>query len=170
VRGHLLIGSNLGDRAATIAAALDALPEHGVTVLCRSSLYETAPVGPVADQPPYLNGAAEIETGLSPLALLDTLKATERSLGRITDADDPAYVDQGPRTIDLDIGLLGDLVYADDRLQVPHPRLTERRFALIPLLELDFGLSLPDGTRLSDALAGLPVTKQEVRVVSLPRG
>lgn len=169
MRGHLLIGSNLGDRSGTISAALDSLAAHGVQVTARSSLYETSAVGPVADQPPYLNAAAAIETDLSPSALLDALKGVERSLGRITDVNDPAYVPQGPRTIDLDIGLLGDLVYDDERLQVPHPRLTERRFALIPLLELDFNLRLPDGARLSDALAVLPVAGQDVRVTRCVR-
>ena len=162
MRGYILIGSNLGDRVGTIDKALDALGQHGVTVIARSSLYETAPVGPVADQPAYLNAAAEIETELTPLALLDALKAGERSRGRITDVNDPAYVPQGPRTIDLDIGLVDGVTHDDGRLQVPHPRLTERRFALIPLLELDFGLELPDGRKLADALAELPVADQQV--------
>ncbi len=162
MQGHLVFGSNLGDRAAQIDAALTALPVHGVAVHAVSSRYETAPVGPVAGQPPYLNGACAIETDLDPEALLDALKAIEADLGRPAPGT-PGYVDQGPRPIDLDIALLGPLTVTTERLTVPHPALLERRFALIPLLELDFALALPDGRRLSDALAVLPIEGQDVR-------
>lgn len=168
MRGYVTFGANLGDPAAQITAALAALPRHGVTVLRCSALYETDPVGPVAGQPPYLNGAARIETALDPLGLLAALKDVERSLGRITDPADPAYVDQGPRPIDLDIALLDGVTIDEPHLSVPHPHLLERRFALIPLLELDFSLSLPDGASLSGALAALDPAGQGVRRVAGP--
>lgn len=163
MRGYVTFGANLGDRAGQIGAALAALPEHGVRVLGCSALYETDPVGPVADQPPYLNGAARIETALTPLELLAALKTVERSLGRITDRADPAYVDQGPRPIDLDIALLDSTTVDEPELTVPHAELLGRRFVLIPLLELDFGLTQPDGRSLADALAGLDPAAQPVR-------
>jgi len=163
MRGYVTFGANLGDRTAQIGAALAALPAHGVKVLGCSALYETDPVGPVAGQPPYLNGAARIETALTPLELLAALKSVERSLGRITDPADPAYVDQGPRPIDLDIALLDSITVDEPQLTVPHPELLGRRFALIPLLELEFGLAQPDGRSLAGALATLDPAAQPVR-------
>lgn len=163
IRGYVTFGANLGDRAAQIGAALAALPGHGVTVLACSALYETDPVGPVSGQPPYLNGAARIETALTPHELLTALKQIERSLGRITDPADPAYVDQGPRPIDLDIALLDSITVDEPELTIPHAELLGRRFALIPLLELDFGLTQPDGRSLAAALAVLDPAAQPVR-------
>ena len=113
-----------------------------------SSLRETDPVG-VADQPPFLNGAAEIETVLSPRALLERLLAVERELGR----DRSAERRWGPRTIDLDLLLYGDEIVADRDLRVPHPRLHERRFVLEPLAELDPGLVVPGRGPVSALLA-----------------
>jgi 2-amino-4-hydroxy-6-hydroxymethyldihydropteridine diphosphokinase len=153
--GHLGLGSNVGDRRATLQAALDALGPRGVRVLAASSTYETDPVGDVLDQPDFLNACLRIETDLGPEALLDACKAVEAALGR----DPEGAVRHGPRPIDVDVLLLGDAPYRSERVQVPHPELTARRFVLIPLLELDLGLSTPDGTRLADALAALPVTE-----------
>ena len=143
-RAYVGLGANLGDREATIRAALAALPD----VVGVSQLRETAPVG-VVDQPPFLNGAAVLETGLAPRALLDTLLAVERRLGR------ERHERWGPRTIDLDLLLYGDETVDEPGLTVPHPRLHERRFALEPLLDLDPELSVPGRGRVSDLLAGL---------------
>lgn len=156
-RGHLGLGSNLGDRRAQLQAAVDALAAAGVVVVASSSTYETDPVGEVLDQPAFLNACVAIERELEPEALLDAVKGVERAMGRETDVDAAGYVRHGPRPIDIDILLLGDVEHGSERLTVPHAALLERRFALIPLLELDFGLRVPDGRALSDALAALPV-------------
>lgn len=153
-RGHLGLGGNLGDRRATLQAAVDALPAHGVTPVRSSSTYATAAVGGPAGQPDYLNACLEVRTELGPLALLEALKAIERAAGRPVPGE-PGYVHHGPRPLDLDVLLLGDVTVAEERLTVPHAALTQRRFVLVPLLELDLGLTLPDGTRLADALAVL---------------
>jgi 2-amino-4-hydroxy-6-hydroxymethyldihydropteridine diphosphokinase len=151
--GHLGLGSNVGDRRANLQAAVDALPAHGVQVLASSSTYDTDPVGLVLDQPSFLNACVRVETALGPEELLDACKAVERELGR----DLEAGVRHGPRPIDVDLLLLGDTVHESPRLRLPHEQVTARRFVLVPLLELDFELRTPDGTRLSDCLAVLPV-------------
>jgi 2-amino-4-hydroxy-6-hydroxymethyldihydropteridine diphosphokinase len=156
---HLGLGSNLGDRRAQLQAAVDALPAHGVRPVASSSTYETDPVGDVLDQPAFLNACLAADTELGPDALLDAVKAVERGMGRTTDPDDPGYVRHGPRPIDIDILLAGDGAHRSERLTVPHPALLERRFVLIPLLELDFDLVTPAGERLADALARLPVAE-----------
>lgn len=149
--GYLGLGSNVGDRRANLQAAADALPAHGVEVLASSSTYDTDPVGEVLDQPAFLNACLRIETVLGPEELLDACKAVERELGR----DLEGGVRHGPRPIDVDLLLLGDVEHASERLHLPHEQVTARRFVLIPLLELDFELRTPDGTRLSDCLAAL---------------
>ena len=151
--GHLGLGSNVGDRRANLQAAVDALPGHGVQVLASSSTYDTDPVGPVQDQPAFLNACVRIATALAPEDLLDACKAVERDLGR----DLEGGVRYGPRPIDVDVLLLGDVALTSERLTLPHAQATSRRFVLIPLLELDFELTTPDGTRLSDVLAALPL-------------
>jgi 2-amino-4-hydroxy-6-hydroxymethyldihydropteridine diphosphokinase len=151
--GYLGLGSNVGDRRANLQAAVDALPGQGVTVLASSSTYDTDPVGLVLDQPAFLNACVRIATGLEPEALLDACKAVERDLGR----DLEGGVRHGPRPIDVDLLLLGDTEYRSYRLSLPHEQVTARRFVLIPLLELDFDLRTPDGTRLSDCLARMPL-------------
>ena len=143
-RAYVGIGANLGDREATIAAALAALP--GVVGVSR--LRETEPVG-VVDQPPFLNGAAAIETEASARELLDALLAVERGLGR------ERRERWGPRPIDLDLLLFGDERLDEPGLTVPHPRLHERRFALEPLLDLDPELAVPGRGRVDDLLAEL---------------
>ena len=110
-------------------------------------MYETEPQGEVTAQPDFLNACLEIATELGPEELLDACKAVERELGR-----EPGGARHGPRPIDVDVLLLGDLERRSSRLTLPHPEITTRRFVLIPLLELDPTLSLPDGTRLADAL------------------
>jgi 2-amino-4-hydroxy-6-hydroxymethyldihydropteridine diphosphokinase len=104
----------------------------------------------VLDQPDFLNAAVEIETELGPLPLLQLVKGVEADLGR-----DFSQVRHGPRVVDVDLLLLGDLSLSTDRLTLPHPEVLTRRFVLAPLLELDPELSLPDGRRLADALASL---------------
>jgi len=163
--GYLGLGSNVGDTRAHLAAAIAALPAHGVEVLACSSLYETEPVGLVLDQPDFLNACVRIETALGPEELLDACKAVEREVGRA--AGGPRH---GPRVIDVDLLLLGDLEYSSERLTLPHAETASRRFVLVPLLELAPELTLPSGQRLSDTLAGLnqsPAT-QAVRRVGPP--
>jgi 2-amino-4-hydroxy-6-hydroxymethyldihydropteridine diphosphokinase len=132
MRAYIGLGSNRGDRERTLRAALerlDAVP--GVEVVAVSSLRETDPVGPVKDQPRFLNGAAALETSLSPRRLLDVLLEVEAEFGR-TRVGPPG----GPRTLDLDLLLYGDERVSEPGLQVPHSRLHERPFVLEPLEEL----------------------------------
>jgi 2-amino-4-hydroxy-6-hydroxymethyldihydropteridine diphosphokinase len=147
-RAYVGLGANLGDRAGTIRRAVELLgAESGIEVVAVSTLRETDPVG-YADQPTFLNGAAALETELSPRELLERLLAVELALGRVR-GEGPRY---GPRAIDLDLLLYGNEVVYEPGLTVPHPRLAERRFALEPLHELDPGLSLPDGRAVQDLL------------------
>jgi len=141
---YISLGSNLGDREAMIRAAIEALP--GVVAV--SELRETEPVG-VVDQPPFLNGAARLETELSARELLEALIAVERQLGR------ERHERWGPRTIDLDLLLYGSDMLEEPGLTVPHPRLHERRFALEPLAELAPSLVVPGRGRVDDLLAEL---------------
>lgn len=150
--GLLGLGSNVGDCRAHLQAAVDALPSVGVRVTAASSVYDTDPVGEVLDQPSFLNACVLVETALEPLDLLDAAKRLEGQLGRVPDG-----VRHGPRAIDIDILLLGDIELSDKRMTLPHQQVLSRRFVLIPALELDFELSTPDGRRMSDALAVLPV-------------
>lgn len=143
--GYLGLGSNVGDREAHLRDARAALGRAGVEVLASSSIYETAPQGELLDQPDFLNACLRIQTALDPEELLDVCKRVERELGRM-----PGGVRHGPRPIDVDLLLLGDLEYSSERLTLPHPEVTSRRFVVEPLLELDPGLALPDGTRLAD--------------------
>jgi len=153
---YLGLGSNEGDRLANLRAARDALGAHGVEVLAASSVYETAPQGEVTEQPDFLNACLRVGTALEPEQLLDASKAVERELGRA-----PGGVRHGPRPIDVDVLLLGDLEFRSERLTLPHPEVTSRRFVLEPLLELDRELALPDGTRLAEGLDA--VREQPVR-------
>jgi len=153
--GYLGLGSNEGDRLANLRAARDALVLHEVAVEASSSVYETAPQGEVSDQRDFLNAALRVRTALGPEELLDAAKAVERDLGR-----EPGGLRHGPRPIDVDVLLLGDLEYSSARLSVPHPEVTSRRFVLEPLLELERELALPDGTPLAsqlDAVRDQPV-------------
>jgi 2-amino-4-hydroxy-6-hydroxymethyldihydropteridine diphosphokinase len=150
MRAYIGMGANLGNREETIKRALALLAGRpGVNVVAVSSLRETDPVG-FADQPRFLNGAAAVETELEPRALLAALFAVERELGRTRDG--PRF---GPRTIDLDLLVYGGREVAEPGLTVPHPRLTERAFALEPLAELDPELEIPGRGRVEDLLRGL---------------
>jgi 2-amino-4-hydroxy-6-hydroxymethyldihydropteridine diphosphokinase len=148
--GYLGLGSNQGDRLANLRAARDALADRGVEVLASSSVYDTAPQGEVLDQPHFLNACLRVRTALGPEELLDAAKAVERELGR-----EPGGVRHGPRPIDIDVLLLGDIELRSERLSLPHREVTSRRFVLEPLLELDPELALPGGTRLADRLDGV---------------
>ena len=149
--GYLGLGSNVGGRRENLQAAVDAMPGKGITVLASSSTYDTEPVGLVLDQPSFLNACVRISTELGPEQLLDACKEIEAALGR----DLEGGIRHGPRPIDVDLLLLGDLVYESERLRLPHAETTSRRFVLIPLLELDFDLRAPDGSPLSEALVAL---------------
>jgi 2-amino-4-hydroxy-6-hydroxymethyldihydropteridine diphosphokinase len=157
--GYLGLGSNVGDRRAHMAAAAAALPGHGVDVLASSSLYETEPVGLVLDQPDFLNACLRVQTPLGPEELLEACKVVERDVGRA--AGGPRH---GPRVIDVDLLLLDELQYRSERLTLPHAEVSTRRFVLVPLLELDPGLTLPTGERLSDRLLALPHSQAVRRV------
>jgi 2-amino-4-hydroxy-6-hydroxymethyldihydropteridine diphosphokinase len=130
-----------------------------------SSLYETEPVGEMLDQPDFLNAVVRIRTSLEPEELLDACKAIEADHGR--DFDGPRHA---PRPIDIDLLLLGDIVLTTDRLTLPHPEATSRRFVLLPLLELDPDLRLPDGTELRSALEALGPGPRAERVAPPPSG
>jgi 2-amino-4-hydroxy-6-hydroxymethyldihydropteridine diphosphokinase len=124
--------------------ALDELPR--VDVLRSSSVYETAPQGPIPDQPDFLNACVEVDTSLDPEELLEATKEIEARLGRSA-----RRTPQGPRPIDVDLLTYGDAEYRSERTRLPHPDITARRFVLEPLLELDPELALPNGTRLREA-------------------
>jgi 2-amino-4-hydroxy-6-hydroxymethyldihydropteridine diphosphokinase len=148
--GLLGLGSNVGERREQLQAAVDAMPRAGIVPLACSSTYDTDPVGEVLDQPSFLNACVSIETALEPLSLLDAAKSIEHELGRREGG-----VRHGPRAIDVDVLLLGDVELQHERMTLPHEQLLSRRFVLIPALELDFELAVPDGRRLSDALAAM---------------
>lgn len=140
------LGSNLGPRHATIHAGIrDLARVPGVTVVRMSSIIQTDPVGPpgAANQGPYLNAAARLRTILEPRALLDAMLAVERAHGR----DRTVEERWGARTLDLDMLTFGDRVVDEDALTVPHPRLAERLFVLIPLAEVASDLWVPDAHR-----------------------
>jgi 2-amino-4-hydroxy-6-hydroxymethyldihydropteridine diphosphokinase len=142
VRAFLGLGSNLGDRRALLAAAVAALRREG-DVVAVSPLYETEPVGGPAGQGPYLNLVVELATSDGPRRLLARCRALEAAAGRVR------TVRHGPRTLDADVLLVGDAVVHDGDLEVPHPRLWERRFVVAPLADL--APDLVDGAALDRA-------------------
>lgn len=149
------LGSNLADPQQQLRSALDALSEipHSRLVRC-SSFYRSAPVGP-GEQPDYINAVAELETDLRPLELLDQLQSIEAAHGR------ERSVRWGARTLDLDILLLDQQCIDESRLQVPHPRMAERNFVLLPLAELEPELQLPSGESLQALLQQCPQNRLE---------
>ena len=125
---YLGLGSNLGQRESNLAGAIHLLGRQ-VRLLRTSSIYETAPWG-YTEQPDFLNSVLEVDTSLSPPSLLDLVKAVEEEIGR-----EPTFR-YGPRLVDVDILLYGDLVIEEPDLQIPHARMHERAFVLVPLMEL----------------------------------
>jgi 2-amino-4-hydroxy-6-hydroxymethyldihydropteridine diphosphokinase len=160
VIGYISLGSNVGERRANLQAAVDRLQQQ-ITVIRCSSVYDTEPVGLVLDQPEFLNACLEIDTELEPLALLDVCKAVEQEVGRTT------TVRHGPRVIDIDVLLLGQTQLRHERLNLPHEDLANRRFVLVPLLELQPALALPSGQVLNDSLTALGKA-QAVRIAGPP--
>ncbi|WP_349358550.1 2-amino-4-hydroxy-6-hydroxymethyldihydropteridine diphosphokinase [Stappia sp.] len=150
VRAALGLGSNIGDTRAHLEAALAALGEtDGIRVVARSDDYRTPPWGPVP-QDDYRNACAVIETTLGPRALLDRCLEVERALGRERD------VRWGPRIIDIDVLIYGEARVEEEGLSIPHPRMGERAFVLVPLAEIWPGAPLGDGRTASEALATCP--------------
>jgi len=160
--GYLGLGSNMGDRRAQMQAGIDGLRAAGVMVIASSSAWETEPVGEILDQPDFLNACISIETALEPHDLLDTVKQIELDLGR-----DPNGPRHGPRPLDIDVLLLGDLVFESERLSIPHREVLTRRFVMAPLLELAPELILSTGESVPDAFA-IPRENQDVRVAGPP--
>lgn len=151
VKAFVGLGSNLGERDVTLRAAIGrlcGLPD--IEVIQASSFRDTDPVG-LVDQPRFLNGAVELETGLTARALLGALLELERAFGR----DRSAGPLHGPRTLDLDLLLYGAETIDEPLLNVPHPRLHERRFVLEPLAELDPDLEVPGQGSVQTLLARL---------------
>ena len=136
------LGANLGDRIATLQRAVDLLAEQGVRVVASSRVWETEPVGGPEGQPPYLNAVVRAETELAAHDVLAAANRVEAALGRTRE------VRWGPRTIDIDVLLYDDLRHDDPELTIPHPRMTERAFVVLPLLDVDPAPVLPDGTRV----------------------
>ncbi|MFO1379519.1 MAG: 2-amino-4-hydroxy-6-hydroxymethyldihydropteridine diphosphokinase [Chitinivorax sp.] len=145
-RAYIGLGSNLEQPQQQVSAAMLALGDMPQTrLLVRSSLYHSAPVG-YADQPDFVNAAALIETALAPQALLQALLVLEQQFGRVR-----TFLN-APRTLDLDILLYDDLLIADTNLVVPHPRMHERAFVLLPLAELAADLQIPGKGPISEWL------------------
>lgn len=144
---YVALGSNLGDSHRILVEAMDALDAWpGNRLVAKSRVYRTPPWG-VTDQPDFLNAAVRLRTSLSPQALLDALMEIERQAGRVRDG-----VRWGPRTLDLDLLHVEGVVVADDRLCLPHPRIAERAFVLLPLAELAPTLVLPGQGRVDELM------------------
>ncbi len=151
MRAFVGLGSNVGDREASIRRAVEMLGDLPDTIVVGvSRLRDTEPVG-VVDQPRFLNGAVELDTPLAAHDLLDALLRIERDLGR----DRAGVPPGGPRTIDLDLLLYGGMQLDEEGLRVPHPRLAERRFVLEPLADLDPALDVPGNRTVETLLAEL---------------
>jgi 2-amino-4-hydroxy-6-hydroxymethyldihydropteridine diphosphokinase len=147
----IALGSNLGDRQEILVDASERIRRLG-RIVAQSSVYETEPVG-YHDQPPFLNAVLVLETKLEPVTLLEELLAIEREMGR----DRSGGVAKGPRSIDLDLLLVGDLVMDEEKLTLPHPALAERRFVLEPLAEVAPEVRHPRiGKTMAELLAELP--------------
>ena len=152
----------MGDRRAQMEAGIAGLRAAGVEVTASSSVWETEPVGEILDQPDFLNACLEVRTELGPIELLDVVKQIELDLGR-----DPNGPRHGPRPLDIDLLLLGDLVFEHERLSIPHREVLTRRFVMAPLLELAPGLVLSTGESVTEAF-DVPRENQEVRVAGPP--
>jgi len=158
-RVFLGVGANLGDRLATLQRAVGLLAERGVRTVACSRVWATEPLGGPPDQPEFLNVVVEIDPDeMSPTEVLAAANAVEAELGRVRE------VRWGPRTIDIDVLLWDDLRSEDPALTIPHPRMHERAFVVLPLLDLDPDLRLPDGRRLVE----LPAPAGEARPFAPP--
>jgi 2-amino-4-hydroxy-6-hydroxymethyldihydropteridine diphosphokinase len=143
IEAYIAIGSNVGDREEFCRRAVAALDARaGIDVVATSSLYETSPIGP--PQRSFINMVIKVATELSARKLFEACKETEAALGR-----EPSDVKWGPRIVDLDVLLYGNDKIVEADLEIPHPRMTQRRFVLIPLLEIDAGLTDPWGNSFS---------------------
>lgn len=158
----IAVGSNLGDRLDNVRAGVGGLDAtDGVAVVAVSSLYETAPVGGPDDQGAFLNAALLVESHLGAAELLSVLHRIEAGRER------ERVVHWGPRTLDLDLLVYGDLVSDDEALQVPHPRQHQRRFVLVPVCDLAPDLVHPHlGRTMGDLLADLPVEPGDLTAIS----
>jgi 2-amino-4-hydroxy-6-hydroxymethyldihydropteridine diphosphokinase len=152
------LGSNLGDREANLAFAREELARRGITWTAVSSLYETEPVGPVADQPPYLNQAGTGVTELAPQALLQVCLAIEAERGRIR------TIRWGPRVLDIDVLLYGESILREEGLTVPHPEMARRAFVLLPLAEIAPTRIVPGTGQPIGELAEIVADKEGVRL------
>jgi 2-amino-4-hydroxy-6-hydroxymethyldihydropteridine diphosphokinase len=156
---YLSLGSNLGDRAANLRAAIAALPSANLHVYKVSSFYETEPVD-YLDQPWFLNCVVEGETDSQPIELLHALRAIEYQLG-----SRKAFA-KGPRLLDIDILLFGDQSIVTPELQIPHPRMLERKFVLAPLAEIAPQLQHPSWLATASDLLALSTDTSIVRLIS----
>jgi 2-amino-4-hydroxy-6-hydroxymethyldihydropteridine diphosphokinase len=159
-RAFLGLGSNLGDRLENLRRSLDLLDERGIRVVRSSRVYETDPVGG-PDQPEYLNAVVEVEATGSARDLLEACLQVEEEMARVRAER------WGPRVVDLDVLTFGDETIDEQDLKVPHARMHERGFVLIPLLELDADPPLPGGRRASDLRLG-PLSLGGVRIHAPP--
>jgi 2-amino-4-hydroxy-6-hydroxymethyldihydropteridine diphosphokinase len=158
---HLGLGSNLGDRLTTLRRAVEELSTVG-ELLATSSIYETAPFG-LTEQPAFLNSCVAIETRLTPREVLERTRAIEKALGRV---DGPRW---GPRAIDIDLLLYGDVGLTERDLVVPHPGLLKRAFALVPLAEIAADRVIPStGLTVAEALARVARHPGDVRRAAAP--
>lgn len=167
MRAYLGLGANLDEPAETFRRAVERLDRPHTTVVRCAPNYGSRPMGP-EDQPPYLNTVIEVDTVLSPLALLAELKATERRLGRT-----PTTIRWGPRVIDLDVLVYGDVRRASALLTLPHPGLASRRFVLAPLAALAPDLVIPGYERTVSALLDALTDDPDgvwLDTTSVPRG
>ncbi|MBW3595236.1 MAG: 2-amino-4-hydroxy-6-hydroxymethyldihydropteridine diphosphokinase [Actinobacteria bacterium] len=141
------IGSNVGDRAMFARRAVEELKQaSGIELVSVSSIYETSPIGG-PPQRSFVNLVVKLETELDPRQLLEATQAVETRLGR-----EPSDIHWGPRVVDLDILTFGDEKVSEPDLEIPHPRMTQRRFVLVPLLEIEPDAADPWGTRYADLL------------------
>lgn len=145
VKAFLSLGSNMGDRLEYLSKAIDEIAQiQGCNILNKSRVYETEPWG-YENQEAFLNLCISIETSLSPYELLESLQTIELELDRVR------KIHWGPRTIDIDILLFDDIICEDDKLTIPHPRMRERAFVLIPLYDIEKNLII-DGIKLEDLI------------------